>query len=76
MTSHTVIIEASTLAAVMPDRRDLRIFAQVGSVIDNKEFLESPFAENSFSMSFPVRKRRGGRDWLVDAGFIGRRHFA
>jgi hypothetical protein len=57
-----IIVEASRLAAVMPDRRGLRIFTEVGSVVDNKEFLESSFAENSFSMSFPVRKRGGGRD--------------
>jgi hypothetical protein len=50
--NHTVIVEASTLAAVMPNRRDLRIFAEVGSVVDNKELLESSFAENSFSVSF------------------------
>ena len=32
---------------MMPDQRDLRIFAEVGSVVDNKEFLESSFAEHS-----------------------------
>jgi hypothetical protein len=76
VSSHTIIIKASTLAAMTPDRRDLRIFTQVSSVVNNKEFLEFSFTENSFSMSFLVGKRGGEEgDWLVNARFIRRRHF-
>jgi hypothetical protein len=52
---HTIVIETPALAAVMLNSRDLRILAQVGCVVHNKECSESSVANDSFNMLFLVR---------------------
>ena len=54
----TMIVKASALSTVVPDGRDLGIFTHIGGVLDNKELAYSGPANDTFSMSFLVRKGR------------------
>src|SRR5271155_2396144 len=55
---HTMIIKASALSAVVPDGRDLAIFTHIGCMLDNKEFPHPAPANDTFSVSFLIRKCR------------------
>jgi hypothetical protein len=53
-----MIIKASALSTVVPDGRDLAIFAYIGGMLDNKEFSHSVPVNDTFSVSFLIRKGR------------------
>ena len=53
-----MIIKASTLSAVVPDDRHLAIFTYIGGMLDNKEFAHSVPVNDTFSVSFLIRKGR------------------
>jgi hypothetical protein len=44
-------------------------------MVHNKEFTQSSSSYYSFSMPFLIGNTRDGRDGLLGARFIGRRHF-
>jgi hypothetical protein len=53
-----VIIKASALSTVVPDGRDLAIFTHIRDILDNKEFADSVPGNDTFSVSFLIRKGR------------------
>ena len=69
------MVEATALAAVMPNSRDFRILTQIGCVAHNKECSDSSADDESFNMSFLIRKEGRRKRWLFDAGFVVGRHF-
>ena len=55
---HTVIVKASALSTVVPDGRDLGIFTHISGMLDDKEFAHSVPGNDTFSVSFLIRKGR------------------
>ena len=49
------LIETPALTAVVPNGRDLRIFAQVSCVVHNKECSYSSIVDDSFNMLFLIK---------------------
>jgi hypothetical protein len=49
------IVEAATLASMVPDGRDLRILTHIGSMINNKEFSQAFLLQGRVLCAVPYR---------------------
>jgi hypothetical protein len=59
----------------MPDSRGFRNLTQIACMVHNKECSDSSAVDESFNMSFLIRKEGRRRGWLSDTEFVIGRHF-
>jgi hypothetical protein len=76
MLLHTLVIKVPVLISVVPNGRDLRVVAEVGSVLDGKEIAHAFIGKDPFCVLSFIRIGGRGRNRCASAGFVlaGRHH--
>jgi hypothetical protein len=73
---HTLVVKAPVLISVVPNGRDHRVVAEVGSVLDGKEISYAFIGKDTFCVLSFIRIGGRGRNRYASAGFVlaGRHH--